>query len=306
MCWEVSVCLCFHRKWLSLPAAASWLGNDVGDIGLNADGTPAWCWETQHRQQSEGGWCVFFRISSLQKAPVTCRLWKTANYRGKKCSDSSGEKREKGPHVLPGTHLLGTDFVCAVHGCRSGWRARVAVWHMSRNVLKLWLLPPCSDPVCRREVRRLLLHGLSELSAAFDQLPRCRIFCFIMEIYQDTFKFSLAVTGHSSTLASWASLSWSWQEFIANTPHLHLCSPYCMYFCSLHWYVHISQCQKKQKEHRILHKWFILINTQSTLTGITKLHKNALLSSLFCSTPWILQYKQNPTTTWKVENRLIF
>lgn len=70
--------------------------------------------------------------------------------------------------------------------------------------------------------------------------------------------------------------------------------------------VHISQCQKKQKEHRILHKWFILINTQSTLTGITKLHKNALLSSLFCSTPWILQYKQNPTTTWKVENGLIF
>ena len=32
-------------------------------------------------------------------------------------------------------------------------------------------------------------------------LPRCRSFCFIMEMYQDTFKFSPALTGHASTLA---------------------------------------------------------------------------------------------------------
>lgn len=29
-------------------------------------------------------------------------------------------------------------------------------------------------------------------------LPRCGIFCFVMEMYQDTFKFSPALTRHSS------------------------------------------------------------------------------------------------------------
>lgn len=210
-------------------------------------------------------WMVWGFFWNLQPSESTSDLqvMKSCELQRNKAQQLFWRAETKETHVLPGTHHLDTHFVWVAHGYRSGWRAQVALrWHMARDVLKLWLLPLCSDPVCRREVRRLLLHGLSELSAAFDRLPRCRIFCFIMEIYQDTFKFSLAVTGHSSKLASWASLSWSSQEFTANAPHLHLCSPYCMYFHSLHWYVGISQCQKKQKEHRILHKWFILINTK--------------------------------------------
>lgn len=35
----------------------------------------------------------------------------------------------KGTRVLPSTHLLDTDFICVVHGCRSGWWAQVALSH---------------------------------------------------------------------------------------------------------------------------------------------------------------------------------
>lgn len=53
----------------------------------------------------------------------------------------------KGTHVLPGTRLSDTDFVCVAPGCRSGWWAQVALVTYGKECLKAMaapiLLRPC-------------------------------------------------------------------------------------------------------------------------------------------------------------------